>query len=138
MSREQFVEANRQIRSYFCLVLCLTSCAAIGLGLALPAWPGFREWAHAHRGEGANRLLFGLLVLGVVVAPFALVPLLSFLWLHRRFGLCCPRCKRSVTLRCRHWEVLRSGLCCLCQNRLFEPGDRETGQPDFPTDGTAD
>jgi hypothetical protein len=49
------------------------------------------------------------------------------LWLDRQFGLRCPGCKRSVMLRCRHSEVLRSGRCCRCQHELFEPGDRGPG-----------
>jgi hypothetical protein len=127
MSREELIGANRRVLWYFCLVLFLTACAAIGSAFLLPAWAGFRGWVGAHRGEGAVQFLFGLLVTGGVLAPFLLVPLLSLLWLDRRFGLRCPRCKCSVTLRCRPWMALRSGRCCLCGHVLFEPGG--TGRP---------
>jgi hypothetical protein len=123
MSREQFIQAARRVHSSLYLVLLLTACAAIGLGFALPAWAGLREWLLAHRGEGAVQFLVGMLAAGVVLGALLLVPFLSFLWVDRRFGLRCPGCKRSVTLPSRHREVLRSGRCCRCQQALFEPGD---------------
>ena len=126
MSREQFIEADRRVRRYLCLILFLTGCAAIGLGFALPAWAEAREWLGAHRGEGAVRFLVGLLVEAVVLGPLLLIPFLAFLWVRRRFGLRCPGCNRSVTLRGPSAEILRSGRCCWCQETLFEPG--ETGR----------
>ena len=69
MSREQFIEAERRVRRYLCLILFLTACAAIGLGFALPAWAEAREWLRAQRGEGAVRLLVGLLVEVAVLGP---------------------------------------------------------------------
>jgi hypothetical protein len=129
MSREQFIKAHRRVRCYLCIILLLTGCAAISLALALPAWADAREWLRAHRGEGSTRLLVGLLVAAVVLGPLLLISFLSFLWVDRRFGLRCPGCKRSVTLRARYSEVLRSGRCCWCQQTLFEPGDGETVDP---------
>ncbi len=129
MSRERFIKADRRVRCYLCLILFLTACAAIGLGLALPAWAEAREWLRAHRGEGAVRLLVGLLVQAVVFGPLLLIPFLSVMWVDRRFGLRCPGCKRSVTLRGRYSEILRSGRCCWCQQTLFEPGDVEKAEP---------
>ena len=126
MSREQFLKADRRVRCYYCLILLLTACAAIGLGLVLPAWAEAREWLLAHRGEGTVRLLVGLLVEVVVLGPLLLVSFLSLIWVDQRFGLRCPGCKRSVTLRGRYSEVLRSGRCCWCQQTLFEPGDGAT------------
>ena len=122
MSHEQFIEANRRVGRYLCLILLLTACAAIGLAFVLPAWAEAREWLGAHRGEGAVRFLVGLLVEAVVLGPLLLIPLLAFLWVRRRFGLRCPACKRSVTLRGPSAEILRSGQCCWCQQTLFEPG----------------
>jgi hypothetical protein len=129
MSRQQFIEADRRVRRYLCLILLLTACTAIGLALTLPACAEGREWLRAHRGEGAVRLLVGLLVQAVVLGPLLLVPFLAWRWVDRVFGLRCPGCKRSVTLRGRYHEVLRSGRCCWCQQTLFQPGDGETAEP---------
>jgi hypothetical protein len=129
MSREQLIEAYRRVQRYLCLILLLTACAAIGLGLALPAWADAREWLRAHRGEGAIRVLVGLLVWAVVLGPLLLIPFLSAMWVDRRFGLRCPACKRSVTLRGRYSEILRTGRCSWCQQTLFEPGDVEAAEP---------
>jgi hypothetical protein len=129
MSREQFIDADRRVRRYLCLILFLTACAAIGLGFALPVWAEAREWLRAHRGEGAVRLLVGLLVLVAVLGPLLLIPFLSAMWVDRRFGLRCPGCKHSVTILGRYSEILRSGRCCWCQQTLFEPGDAEMAEP---------
>jgi hypothetical protein len=139
MSREQLLKADRRIRCYLCLILLLTSCAAVGLGVALPAWPQAREWLRASgRGEGAAGLLIGLLVEAAVLGPVLLIPFLAFLWVRRRFGVRCPACKRSVTLRGRAGEVLRSGRCCWCQQTLFEPDDGETAEPATAADRSRD
>jgi len=135
MSREQFIEAERRVRRYLCLILFLTACAAIGLGFALPAWAEAREWLRAQRGEGAIRLLVGLLVEAAVLGPLLLIPFLAFLWVRRRFGLCCPACNRSVTLRGPSGEILRSGRCHWCQQTLFEPGGGMPGPPAAPDRG---
>jgi hypothetical protein len=126
LSREQFIKANRQVHCYLCLILFLTACTGIGLSFALPAWADGREWLRAHRGEGAVRVLVALLVVAVVLGPLLLIPFLSVIWVDRGFGLRCPGCKRSVTLRGRYSEILRSGRCCWCQQTLFEPDDVET------------
>jgi hypothetical protein len=132
MSRQQFLDANRQARNYLCLILLLTACAAVGLALTLPAWAEAREWLRASRGEAAAaRLFIGLLVEVAVLGPLLLLPFLAFLWLRHRLGMRCPGCKRSVTLRGRSGEVLRSGRCCWCQQTLFEPeelGERAPGK----------
>jgi hypothetical protein len=125
MSREQFIKAERRVRGYLCLVLLLTAWAAIGLAFALPGWTEGREWLRAHRGEGSVRFLFVLLVEAVVLGPLLLIPLVSVIWLNHRFGLRCPGCKRSVTLRGRSGDVLRSGRCCWCQQTLFQQSDGE-------------
>jgi hypothetical protein len=123
MSREQFLKADRRVHWYLCLILLLTAFAAVGLGVALPAWPEAREWIRASgRVEGTAGLLNGLLVEAAVLGPLLLIPFLAFLWVRRRFGLRCPECKRSITLRRRSSEVLRSGRCCWCQQTLFESG----------------
>jgi hypothetical protein len=129
MSREQFLQADRRVRNYLLLILTLTSCAAIGLDLALPACAKGLAALRSQLGEGV-----GLLFAAAVLGPLLLIPLLVFLWVDRRFGLRCPGCKRSVLLRCRRWAVLRSGRCCLCQQVLFEPGD---GAPTSPVGAAA-
>jgi hypothetical protein len=129
MSREEFIEADRRVHRYLCLILLLTACTAIALGFALPAWAEAREWLRAARGEGAVRLLVGLLVEAVVLGPLILIPWLSVVWLDRRFGVRCPRCNRSVTLRGRYREILRSGRCCWCQRTLLEPADADLAEP---------
>jgi hypothetical protein len=128
MSREQFIKANRRLRGYFCLILLLTACAAIGLGLALTSWADARQWLRAHRGEGVVRLLVGLLVEVVILGPLFLLPWLSLMWLDRRFGLRCPGCKRSITLLSRYSEVLHSGRCPRCHQTLFEEEKNDCGQ----------
>jgi hypothetical protein len=128
MSREQFIEADRRVRRYLCLILFLTACAAVGLAFALPAWTGAREWLRDHREEGAVRLLVGLLATAVVIGPLLLIPFVSAIWVDRRFGLRCPGCKRSITLPGRYRVVLRSGRCYRCQQALFQPGDGETAE----------
>ena len=138
MRREQFIEADRRVRRYLCLILFLTACAAIGLSFALPAWTEACEWLRAHRGEGAVRLLIGLLVEAAVLGGLLLIPFLAFLCVRRRFGLRCPGCKRSVTLRGPSGEVLRSGRCCWCQQTLFEPGDGATAEQRAATDRPRD
>jgi hypothetical protein len=122
MSREQFIEADRRVDRYLCVILFLTAFAFIGLSLALPVWAEAREWLRADWAEGAIRSLFGLLVEAVVLGPLLLIPFLSALWVDRRFGLRCPRCKRSLTLLGRSSEIVCSGRCCWCQQTLFEPG----------------
>jgi len=126
MSREKFVEAHRRVRRYLCVILLLTACAAVGLAFALPAWTEAGEWLRAHRGEGPVRLLVGLLVEAAVLGLLLLISFLSVMWVNRRFGLRCPGCKRSLTLRGRYHEILRSGRCCRCRQTLFEPGKAET------------
>jgi hypothetical protein len=124
MSRDQFIQAHRRVSRSLCLVLFLTACAAVTLALALPAWTEAREWLRAHRGEGVIRLLVGLLVQAMVLGPLFLAAFLAFVWLDRRFGLRCPGCGSSLTLRGRYGEMLRSGRCCWCQHTLFEPAGR--------------
>jgi hypothetical protein len=63
--------------------------------------------------------LFGISI-AIYVAPiFGLFALLLYL-ADRRFGLRCPHCRRSLTLRCLHERVLQSGECSLCHQRVFD------------------
>jgi Zn ribbon nucleic-acid-binding protein len=57
-------------------------------------------------------LLFG--------APPLLAWLAIALLLDRQFGIRCPHCRRSLTVRfCSH-RVLDTGECSLCGARLFD------------------
>jgi hypothetical protein len=126
MTGSQFQEAARRVSLYGNLLMGITCAVVIVLGSLGDLWAGpllgefgnlLRRWL---QDEGVVGLVGGLLG-GVVLAPLLLIPLVPFLWMDRRFGVRCPGCRRSVTLRCRHSEVLRTGKCCLCQQFLFEP-----------------
>src|SRR5262249_4880816 len=112
MSRGQFLAADRRVRCAIMLVLLLTSCVAIGLGFAVPAWTGLRDLIRDQE--------VGLLLAGLLLATMLLIPFLSIRWVDRRFGVQCPRCRRSATLAARTTAILRSGRCCWCQRRIFE------------------
>jgi hypothetical protein len=114
MSREQFIEAAGRVRRYGITAYFLTCATAGAFAFVLPSW----AWLRALLRDQA----VGWLVGWVVLAPFLLTPVLALVWADRRFGLRCPGCKRSVILRCRAGEVLRSGRC-RCRQVLFEPGD---------------
>jgi hypothetical protein len=127
MSREQFIDADRRVRRYVTLILFLDACAAVAVGLALPALANAREEFLVRRGEGAQRVLVGLITVAVVLGPLLLTPFLFALWVDRRFGLRCPECRRSITLRGRRSEILRSGRCSWCRHTLFEAGGTGDG-----------
>ena len=55
VKREQFIEADRRVRRYLCLILFLTACAAIGLGFALPAWAEAVSTATSSWAAGSSR-----------------------------------------------------------------------------------
>src|SRR3954451_19049955 len=130
MTRQQYQKVARRVRWYGTLLMWLMLVA-----LLLPLWVSF-EWVgpiidrHGKmvRQEGVVGLL-AVLVIGVVQALLVLVSLLPFWWVDRRYGLKCPHCGRSVTLRCHLHKVLRSGKCCLCQAVLFEPSEEDLPAP---------
>ncbi len=133
MSREQFIEADRRVRRYLILILLLTACAAMGLALLLPAWAATRELFRAAGGEGAARLLFGLLLEAVFVGPLLLIPYLSVVWVNRRLGLRCPGCRQLLTLNGRYRELLRTGRCFRCRQTLFAASEGQMAAPDAAT-----
>lgn len=53
-------------------------------------------------------LLFPMMVLPLLV-PVAILTLVD-----RKIGIPCPQCGKSLTLRCRHEEVLMTRKCGLC------------------------
>ena len=69
--------------------------------------------------EGVVGLIAGSLF-GIEFVTCFLLALLPFLWIDRRFGIKCPNCKRSLTLRCARNRVLRTGCCCFCHELLFQ------------------
>ncbi len=124
MTRAEFQKASQQVSLYGNLLMGVTGCVALATASALLFWAGpmltafgnqLRTWLHD---EGAVGVVGGL-VGGVVLAPFLLIPGVPALWVDRRFGLKCPGCGRSVTLRCRGSDVLRTGRCCRCRQVLF-------------------
>jgi hypothetical protein len=126
MTRPQFQEAARRVSLYGNLLMGVTGSGVVVLASLFVWWAGpliggFGAWVRGLLQDEAKVGLVGGLVGGVVVAPLLLIPLVPVLWVDRRFGMRCPRCRRSVTLRCRHSRVLHTGRCCLCQQPLFEP-----------------
>jgi hypothetical protein len=70
----------------------------------------YGHFVRGHLGELVGGAVGGL-TLGV---PAMLAWLAVVLALDRRFGLRCPHCHRSLTLRCRHEQVVQTGQCSLC------------------------
>ncbi len=128
MTRPQFQEAAWRVRLYGNVLMWATGSVVIVLASLLVLWAdpwirGFGAWFRGQvQPEALAGLVFGLAA-GVAFAPLLLIPLVPVLWVDRRFGLRCPGCAHSVTLRCRHGQVLQTGRCCLCQQFLFEPDD---------------
>jgi hypothetical protein len=125
MTRDQFLKASRQVSLYGNLLIWFVGSVVVITESTLVLWSGpiISSFGQVIRNRFQNEGVVGLiggLVGGVVFAPFLLIPLLPLLWVDRRFGLRCPGCKRSVTLRCEHGKVLRTGRCCLCQELLFQ------------------
>ncbi len=77
------------------------------------------ETLRRHLPEVLASGVFGLIGAVYVVPLFALFVLLLYL-ADRRLGAQCPHCRRSLTLRCLHERVLRSGECSLCHERVFD------------------
>ncbi len=63
--------------------------------------------------------LFGLSIVIYVAPVFGLFALLLYL-ADRCFGLRCPHCHRSLTLRCLHERVLQTEECSLCHGKVFD------------------
>jgi len=129
MTRGQFLQASRRVNLYGNLLVGLVGFSLIILGLLVSPWSdpvlqGLGQWVRSHFQEEGTVGLIGGLVIAVAFAPLVLLLVLPALWVDRRFGLRCPRCGRSLTLRCRHDEVLRTGKCCHCQGTLFEQDDQ--------------
>ena len=125
MTRQQFHDAARRVSLYGNLLMGLTGAIVIVLSTLFAVWISplfdpFGVWLRSQFQEAVVGLVGGL-VIGVVCGPLLLVTLVPFLWVDRRFGLRCPSCQRSVTMRCLHSQVLQTGRCCLCQHPLFEP-----------------
>ena len=130
MTRPQFQDAARRVSLYGNLLIWVTGSVVIILASLLawmiePTIRGFGTWVRGHLQSEVAVGLVGGLVCGVVIAPLLLIPLVPALWVDRRFGLRCPNCRRSVTLRCHHYEVLQTGKCCLCHQFLFETNGSE-------------
>jgi hypothetical protein len=129
MTRGQFLQASRRVRLYASLLMGLAGSSLIILGSLLVLWarPAIQGLGQLLSNQFRDERTVGLvggLVGGILLAPMLLIPLMPALWVHRRFGLRCPGCRRSVTTRCRPDEVLRTGRCCHCQQLMFEQVDK--------------
>jgi hypothetical protein len=126
MTREQFIEASRKVRLYGNLSMGLTGSLAIILGTMLVLWAGpvMGNFGQLLRDQFQDEVTVGLIggLIGTAVcAPLFLISLVPVLWMDRRFGLRCPGCGRSVTLRGGHAAVIRTGKCFRCREVLFKP-----------------
>jgi hypothetical protein len=64
---------------------------------------------------------FGGVVGGVTIAvPTMLVWMAAVITLDRWFGVRCPHCHGSLTLRCLHRQVAESGVCSLCHEKVLD------------------
>jgi len=81
----------------------------------------FGAWVRANLQNESAVGIVGGLVFSILLIPWLLAPLLPVLWFDRRYGARCQACNRSVTLRCRHDQVSKTGKCCHCHHRLFDP-----------------
>jgi hypothetical protein len=127
MNREQFIKAAGRVSLYGNLLMGLTGVVVVTLSSLLLLWadPVLRDFGRLVRGRARDDALAGMifgLVSVLALAPLLVIPLLPAVWVDRQFGLRCPSCARSVTLRCRHDEVKRTGRCCRCQAVLFSQG----------------
>jgi hypothetical protein len=127
MTRFLYAEAARRVVVHGCLLVSLFSGVLLLLALAV-AWygpPALQPLREAARQQGQGEALAGLLGLlgGLVLAPLPFLLVLPLALYDRRYGLRCPRCRRSVTLGCPQRQVLRSGQCTRCGAVLFESAD---------------
>jgi hypothetical protein len=126
MTRPQFRDVARRVSLYGNLLMGVTGSVVVALAYLFAWWispliGGCGVWLRCRLQNEAVAGLIGGLVVGVVSAPLLLLSLGPFLWVDRQFGVRCPGCRRSVTLRCLHSRVLQTGKCCLCQEPLFKP-----------------
>jgi len=125
MTKEQFTEASRRVAIYGNLVLGVTAIIVLtsfilAARLAGPTPDHFHRWVESHTSEATGHLMIILFYVLFMVA-LVFLPLACGLCFDRRYGLRCSGCGRSVTVRCRSAEVLKTGKCCLCEQKLFDP-----------------
>ena len=60
----------------------------------------------------------------IPLIPLLLAPIMIAILLvaviDKRIGIPCPKCGKSLTLRCRHATVLNTRRCCLCGEIVLE------------------
>lgn len=122
MTRLEFIESAQRVSRSGNLLMWVTGSGILVLATVLLLWaePAIRLGGQQLQNDWVAGLLFGLIG-SVVLSPLVLLLLLPVWWVDRRFGVRCPHCGRSVTLRCHHSRVVESGRCCKCQGFLFEP-----------------
>ena len=117
MTKEEFSKSYWKAHLYgnslvFVLLISFTATAGMCAG------PLGNLLRSHFKDEGVDGLIAGL-IFGISFVACFLLSLLPCLWIDRRFGVRCPGCKRSLTLRCARAKVLRTGSCCLCHELLF-------------------
>ena len=76
----------------------------------------------------------------IPLIPLLLLPILVAIWLvaaiDRLIGLPCPKCGKSLTMRCRHAIVLNTRRCGLCGEIVLEEiSGAEQARPGSPPQG---
>jgi hypothetical protein len=116
MSRGQYQKAAKSM--YWMLAIWTVLFAVTATWLIEVFGTSISDYGRLVRGN-LGELLGGLVVgltLGVLAALAWLAVVLP---LDRSFGLRCPHCHRSLTLRCRHERVLQTGQCSLCGQKVL-------------------
>lgn len=122
MTKEEFSKSYWTVQLYgnsvvFVLLIGFTTIAVMCAG-------PLGNLVRSHfKDEGVVGAIGGL-IFGISLVACCLLSLLPFRWIDRRFGVTCPSCKRSLTLRCARAKVLRTGSCCLCHEPLLKAWDQ--------------
>lgn len=126
MTRVEFRNAAKLVSLYGNLSIVLTAVPMLALGSLACIWaePSIRALGSEIRSRVQDETLTGLiggLIVSALIVPFLLLLVLPALLVDKLFGVKCPHCRRSVTLRCAHAAVIESGRCSHCKQVLFDP-----------------
>ncbi len=117
MSRAQYQKTVKR----FYRIVALWSVAFAGATAWLIEVFGGSTGTYGQSIRGHLGELFGGSVGGLTLGASALLVWLGVaLMLNRRFGLRCPHCQRSLTVRALPQQVLQTGRCSLCHGRAFD------------------
>ena len=71
----------------------------------------------------------------LLLAPI-IIAILIVAAIDKRIGIPCPKCGKSLTMRCRHATVLNTRRCCLCGEIVLEDiSGAEQAGPGYPPQG---